>query len=176
MTLSEILFRRRSVRRFENRKVPGQVMDAVIKAALTAPSSKNTRSTRFMVVEKPELLEQISQMRDSGAAFVKDAPCAVVVLGDAALTDLWVDNCAISATILQLAAEEQGLGSCWVHVNGRPRKKAEPDKGTAAEYLRTVLPIPATWNPLCVVALGYAADYPAPHSQHDDSDMVLHID
>ena len=128
-----------------------------------------------MVVDDPTMLERISQMRDSGSAFVKNAPMAVIVLGDTALTDLWVDNCAISATILQLAAEEQGLGSCWVHVNGRPRKKDAPDMGTAAEYLRKLLPIPASWSPLCVVALGYAADYPAPHTAGDDSDKVLFL-
>lgn len=175
MTLSEILFRRRSVRKFTDRKVDRQTIDKILEAALTAPSSKNTRSSRFMVVDDPTMLERISQMRDSGSAFVKNAPMAVIVLGDTALTDLWVDNCAISATILQLAAEEQGLGSCWVHVNGRPRKKDAPDMGTAAEYLRKLLPIPASWSPLCVVALGYAADYPAPHTAGDDSDKMLFL-
>lgn len=175
MTLSEILFRRRSVRKFTDRKVDRQTIDKILEATLTAPSSKNTRSSRFMVVDDPTMLERISQMRDSGSAFVKNAPMAVIVLGDTALTDLWVDNCAISATILQLAAEEQGLGSCWVHVNGRPRKKDAPDMGTAAEYLRKLLPIPASWSPLCVVALGYAADYPAPHTAGDDSDKVLFL-
>ena len=175
MTLSEILFRRRRVRKFTDRKVDRQTIDKILEAALTAPSSKNTRSSRFMVVDDPTMLERISQMRDSGSAFVKNAPMAVIVLGDTALTDLWVDNCAISATILQLAAEEQGLGSCWVHVNGRPRKKDAPDMGTAAEYLRKLLPIPASWSPLCVVALGYAADYPAPHTAGDDSDKVLFL-
>lgn len=175
MTLSEILFRRRSVRKFTDRKVDRQTIDKILEATLTAPSSKNTRSSRFMVVEDPTMLERISQMRDSGSAFVKNAPMAVIVLGDTVLTDLWVDNCAISATILQLAAEEQGLGSCWVHVNGRPRKKDAPDMGTAAEYLRKLLPIPASWSPLCVVALGYAADYPAPHAAGDDSDKVLFL-
>lgn len=175
MTLSEILFRRRSVRKFTDRKVDRQTINKILEATLTAPSSKNTRSSRFMVVEDPTMLERISQMRDSGSAFVKNAPMAVIVLGDTALTDLWVDNCAISATILQLAAEEQGLGSCWVHVNGRPRKKDAPDMGTAAEYLRKLLPIPASWSPLCVVALGYAADYPAPHAAGDDSDKVLFL-
>lgn len=175
MTLSEILFRRRSVRKFTDRKVDRQTIDKILEATLTAPSSKNTRSSRFMVVDDPTMLERISQMRDSGSAFVKNAPMAVIVLGDTALTDLWVDNCAISATILQLAAEEQGLGSCWVHVNGRPRRKDAPDMGTAAEYLRKLLPIPASWSPLCVVALGYAADYPAPHAAGDDSDKVLFL-
>ena len=175
MTLSEILFRRRSVRKFTDRKVGREAIHTLLKAALTAPSSKNTRSTRFMVVEDARMLEQISQMRDYGSALIKNAPAAIVVLGDTSLTDLWVDNCAISATILQLAAEEQGLGSCWVHVNGRPRKKDEPNMGTATEYLRTVLPIPASWQPLCIIALGYAAEYPAPHAEADDSDKVLFL-
>lgn len=175
MTLSEILFRRRSVRKFTDRKVGREAIHTLLKAALTAPSSKNTRSTRFMVVEDARMLEQISQMRDYGSALIKNAPAAIVVLGDTSLTDLWVDNCAISATILQLAAEEQGLGSCWVHVNGRPRKNDEPNMGTATEYLRTVLPIPASWQPLCIIALGYAAEYPAPHAEADDSDKVLFL-
>lgn len=175
MTLAEILARRRSVRKFTDRKVERGVIDVLVKAAMSAPSSKNTRSTRLMIVDKPQMLEDISQMRDFGSSFLKDAPLAVVVLGDTALTDLWVDNCAISATILQLSAEEQGLGSCWVHVNGRPRKKDEPDKGTASDYLRLILPIPESWSPLCVIALGYAADYPAPHPARDDSDKVLFL-
>lgn len=175
MTLSEILCRRRSVRRFSSRAVEPHTVQAILKAALSAPSSKNTRSSRFIVVRDAQTISLMSQMRDFGSAFLKDAPVAVVVLGDTSLTDLWVDNCAISATILQLAAEEQGLGSCWVHVNGRPRRKDDPQGATAADCLRSILPIPESWAPLCVIALGYAAEYPAPHSEKDDSDKVIYL-
>ncbi len=139
-----------------------------------APSSKNTRSTRFMVVEDGETLAKISRMRDFGSAFLADAPCAIVVLGDTA-TDLWVDNAAISATILQLAAEQAGLASCWVHINGRPCRQAEPEGEQAGDYLRTFLPVPAGWEPLCVVALGYAAEPPRPRTAKDDSDKVIWV-
>jgi nitroreductase len=134
-----------------------------------------------MVVDKPELLARISEMRDFGSAFIAGAPCGVLVMGDTA-TDLWLDNAAISATILQLVAQDAGLGSCWVHVNGRLRWSREPSEGmprpanpteTATDYLRTFLPIPADWNPLCFVALGYHTDMPKPHRDKDDSDKIM---
>ncbi len=173
MTLTDILKKRRSVRRFEARPVPRDIVEGLLKLALGAPSSKNTRSTRFMVVESPETLERISRMRDFGSAFLAQAPCAVIVAGDTTVTDLWVDNAAISATILQLAAEEAGLGSCWVHINGRPQRREEPEGATAEEWLREFLPIPADWKPLCIVALGYPADIPKPHAERDDTDKII---
>ncbi len=172
MTLTEILKKRRSVRRFDGRPVPREVVEGILKLTLTAPSSKNTRSTRFMVVDNPETLHRIAGMRDFGSAFIAGAPCGVLVMGEVS-TDLWVDNASISATILQLAAEEAGLGSCWVHVNGRPRLKDEPDGDNAADYLRTFLPIPADWNPLCFVALGYPAEPSRPRSEKDDTDKII---
>ncbi len=128
-----------------------------------------------MVVENPDLLARIAEMRDFGSAFVKDAPLAIVVLGDTSATDLWVDNCAISATILQLAAVDEGLGSCWVHVNGRPRKREEPDGETATEWLREILPIPENWQPLCVIALGYPDGEINPLSEKNDLEQVIRL-
>lgn len=173
MTLTEILQKRRSVRRFEAREVPREVIEGLLKLTLSAPSSKNTRSTRFMVVDAPETLERISGMRDFGSSFLASVPCAVLVAGDVTATDLWLDNAAISATILQLAAEEAGLGSCWVHVNGRPQRREDPDGPTAEDHLRGFLPLPADWKPLCFIALGYPSDTPKPHAERDDSDKII---
>ncbi|MDR2883335.1 MAG: nitroreductase family protein [Alistipes sp.] len=173
MTLTDILKKRRSVRKFESRPVPRDVVEGLLRLTLTAPSSKNTRSTRFMVVDAPVTLERISQMRDFGSSLIATAPCAVIVSGDASATDLWVDNAAISATILQLAAEEAGLGSCWVHVNGRSQRREDPDGPDAEEYLRGFLSLPADWRPLCVVALGYPLEPSKPHHERDDADKII---
>ena len=105
-----------------------------------------------------DTIAAISEMRDRGSAFVKDAPAVIVVLGDETKTDLWVDNCAISATFLQLAATSLGLGSCWVHVNARPRVSGDPASGTAEEYIRNLLGLKDGMRVLCVVAVGYPAD------------------
>ncbi len=158
MDFFEMIDTRHSVRKFSEQPIDRQVLEKILQAALTAPSSKNCRSTEFIVVEDRETIARIARMRDFGSAFLDNAPVAVLVVGNTALTDLWVDNCAISATYLQLAAEAVGLGSCWVHVNGRPRSKDNPDEGDAETYLRTFLPVKDAFRVLCVVALGYPSD------------------
>lgn len=146
------------MRKFTDQPVEREIIDEMIAEAMTAPSSKNTRSTGFMIVEDKSLLEAISEMRESGSAFVKDAAAAIVVLGDAEKSDLWVDNASISTTFLMLSAVDKGLGSCWVHVNGRPRSKTDASKGMAEDYLRELLGIKDNMKVHCVLALGYEAE------------------
>ena len=142
MEFKELIAKRRSVRKFTDREVPREVVDRILAEALSAPSARNTRTTRFLVVDDPALVARMAEMRDYGSAFLKGAPLAVLVLGDTSASDLWRENAAISATVLQLACVDEGLASCWVHVNGRPRRKDAPDGERAADYLRTFLPVP----------------------------------
>ena len=155
MEFLDVIDKRHSVRKFADRPVEREILDALISVAQKAPSSRNCKSSAFMVVEDRDTLAAISEMRDSGSAFVKDAPAAIVVMGDETKTDLWVDNCAISATFLQLAAPAMDLCSCWVHVNGRPRSKSDASLGDAETYLRELLGIKDGMRVLCVVAVGY---------------------
>ena len=141
MEFKELMAARRSVRRFSDRAVPREVVDRILAEALTAPSSRNSRSTRFLVVDRHDLIARMAGMRDYGSAFMEGAPLAVVVLGDTAASDLWRVNAAISATVLQLACVDEGLASCWVHVNGRPRRKDAPDGERAADYLLSLIHI-----------------------------------
>lgn len=157
MEFKDIIAARHSVRRFTDKPVDRSIIDEMIEDAMTAPSAKNTRSTGFLIVEDKSTLEAISQMRESGSSFVAEAAAAIVVLGDEEKTDLWVDNAAISTTFLMLSAVEKGLGSCWVHVNGRPRSKTDSSRGMAEDYLRELLGIKDNMRVLCVLALGYEA-------------------
>ncbi|MDO4826252.1 MAG: nitroreductase family protein [Bacteroidia bacterium] len=158
MDFSEVIEKRHSVRSFTAASVEREVLERIIAAADTAPSSKNCRSSAFLVIEDRDTLRAISEMRTAGSAFVKDAPAAIVVLGDSSETDMWVENSSISATFIQLAATDCGLGSCWVQVRGRLRDKSDPAKGTAEDYLRNLLGIKERFSVLCVVALGYEAE------------------
>lgn len=172
MELKEILNSRRSTRKFLPRAVEHEKLERIVNMALQAPSSRNTRSTRLMVVQDPAQLAEIARMRDYGAAFVKDAPAAIVVAGDRNAADLWLDNCAITATTLQLAVVDEGLASCWVHVNDRPCLKDQPDGRKADDFLREFLPIPDNYGILCVIALGYSDFHPAPLPPYEGEERV----
>ena len=169
MEFKKVMELRRSTRKFEQRPVDRAVAERIMQTVLTAPSARNTRTTRLLAIDNPGIIKRIASMRDYGSAFVEGAPLVIAVMGDRTGSDLWLDNAAISATIMQLAAVDEGLASCWVHVNGRPHLKEDPSAGTAEEYLRTFLPIPAEWSVLCMVAIGYAAAPPKPLPDHDDS-------
>lgn len=158
MDFLEVIEKRHSVRKFSGMPVEREILDAIVRIAQTAPSSRNSKSTAFMIVDDKDTLEALSQMRDYGSAFMKDAAAAIVVIGDETKTDLWVDNCAISATFVQLAVTAMDLCSCWVHVNGRPRLKNEPEGAGAAEYVAELLGIKENMRPYCVVAVGYAPE------------------
>ena len=157
MDFLEVIEKRHSVRKFTDEPVERELLDAIIGIAQTAPSSKNSHSTAFMIVEDKDTLEAVSEMRERGSAFVKGAPAAIVVMGDRSKTDIWVENAAISATFIQLAATAMDLGSCWVHVRDRQRSKEDPSKGTAEGYLRNLLGIRDEYSVLCVIALGHEA-------------------
>lgn len=155
MEFRQLLEARHSVRRFTDQPIERCVIDEMVEEAGLAPSSKNSKSSGFMIIEDKSTLEAVSEMRDYGSGLIKGAAAAIVVLGNTEVTDLWLDNAAISATYLLLSAVDKGLGACWVHVNGRPRVKVDPSQGTAEGYLRELLGIKDNMKPLCVIALGY---------------------
>ena len=173
MEFKKVLESRRSVRRFSPVEVSREVLLDLVNQALTAPSSRNMRTTRFIIVDDKPTLERLAAMRDYGSEFMKDAPAAILVAADTTKTDLWRENCAISATMLQLAIVDAGLASCWVHVEGRPRLKDNPEGEQAIDYIRTFIDSPEHWAVECAIALGYSDYQPKPLPEHDDSASII---
>ena len=155
MDFLEVVDKRHSVRKYSDQPVERELLDAIVGIAQTAPSSRNSHSSSFIIVEDRDTLDALSQMRDYGSSLLTGAQAAISVLGDTSKTDLWVDNCAISATFVQLAVTSMDLASCWVHINGRPRLKAEPDGAKAVDYVSELLGIKEGFVPYCCIAIGY---------------------
>ena len=173
MEFQEMIRRRRSIRKFTDRRVDRKTISRILEeTAAFAPSSRNSRSTRFLAIDDPDLIARIAAMRDYGSAFVKGAPCVVLVLGDRTSSDLWQVNASIAATLLLQGLVDRGLTGCWVQVDGRPRRKEKPDGEQADAYLRTFLPLPETCGILCAVACGYSDFTPAPLPDFDPKQAV----
>jgi len=155
MEFSEVIAKRKSVRKFTDAAISKEILDSILDMSQTAPSSKNSHSSAFMVIEDKDTLKALSETREHGSSLIEGASAAIIVMGDTTKTDLWVENASISATFIQLAAVDFGLGSCWVHVCGRPRVKTDPSKGNAEDYVRGLLGVKDEYRILCVIALGY---------------------
>lgn len=155
MDFLQVIEKRHSVRKYSDSPVERELLDAIVKVAQSAPSSRNSKSSAFMIVEDRDTLDALSQMRDYGASPLKSAQAAILVMGDTTKTDLWVDNCAISATFIQLAVTAMDLVSCWIHINARPVLKDQPDGAKAEDYVRELLGIKENMHPYCLVTIGY---------------------
>jgi nitroreductase len=149
----EILYNRRSTRKFLDKPVEEELIHKLLTAALLAPSSKNSRPWVFIVVDDPELLHLLSEVKPHSAALLKHAPLAIIVAGDRNKSDVWIEDCSIATIIIQLEAEALGLGSCWVQIHRRYYN----EDITSNEYIRENFNIPENLEVLSVVGIGYKA-------------------
>lgn len=159
----EILQKRRSIRSFEDRPVEPEKIERVLQAALLSASSKGIRPWSFILVDDPDLLKSLGHSKPHGSAFIGQAAFAVVVCADVEKAAAWIEDCSIAAIDMQLAIEEESLGSCWVQI----RDRSAPDGGSASEYIKKTLDISPNFEVEAVIAAGYPAEQKAPYSLQD---------
>ena len=147
----ELLKKRRSCRRFTDESIDKESINHIIKAALMSPSGHRYNPWEFVVVEDKETLKALSVSKAAGAALVENAAAAIVVIADTTKTDVWIEDCSIATIIMQLAAEELGLGSCWVQI--RLRKDAEDND--ANDNVKKILNLQEQSSVLSILALGH---------------------
>lgn len=160
-SLLELIKQRRSIRKFLSQAVEAEKIDLLIKSALMAPTSKNSKSWQFVVVDDATLLQQLSVCRPMGSTLIANAPLAIVVLSNPSQSDAWLEDASIASAFLQLQAEALGLGSCWVQVARRPHN----DDTTAEQYIRGLLQIPDEMNVVNVIAIGYKNEERRPYDE-----------
>lgn len=136
MTLQEIIKGRRSVRAYEDRPVPEEVIRELIDLGIHAPTASRLQPWSFVVVEDKELMKEwsdrakellLGQMESNtylqqyrAALENKDfhifyhAPCLLLIYGDPGLSPNYLVDCTLAAQNIMLAAYEKGLGSCWI--------------------------------------------------------------
>lgn len=171
MEMIEYLRKRRSVRQFENRPIEPDKVALLKEAVLRSPSSRNFDPWEFIFVEDKQLLEQLSQSKPHGADFLKDAALGIVVCADPAVSDVWIEDCAIASILAQLTAQSLGLGSCWIQIRQRCYKK----EILSETYIRSILGIPETLCVLCIIAVGYPAEKPKPIPRRQLKDDKIHF-
>lgn len=148
---SELIKRRRSMRKFTGEELTQDEVVSLMKAALMAPASKRNNPWQFLLVDDRQLLEQLSHCKEQGAQFIADAALAVVVMADPLASDVWIEDAAIASIYIQLQAEDLGLGSCWVQIRERYTAAGMPSD----EYVHGVLDIPLQLQVLSIIAIGH---------------------
>lgn len=147
----KLIAARRSMRKFTDEELTQEDVVALMKAALMSPTSKSTNSWQFIVVDDKETLQKLSLCKAHGAAFLANAALAVVVTADPMVSDVWIEDASVASIMIQLQAEDLGLGSCWIQI----RERFTASGATAGEYVHEILDIPLQLQVLSVIAVGH---------------------
>lgn len=160
MDMQDILIKRRSIRRYTQEQIPDDVLRQILNAGLLSPSSRGKQPWEFILVRDRNMLEHISKCRAGGhASMLQGAYCAVVVIADTESADAWIEDCSIAMLNMHLAADNLGVGSCWI----QGRLRFADDKMTTESYLRQALHFPEKYQLEAILSLGMPATFPKPH-------------
>ncbi|NDV77727.1 nitroreductase family protein [Dysgonomonas sp. 511] len=162
---------RRSTRKFTDQPLDPSQVEAIMKAALMSPASKSTNPWQFVLVEDKEVLEKLSQCKKMGSKLIAGCALAVVILADPFASDVWIEDASITSIMMQLQAEDLGLGSCWVQVRERFTVADTPSD----EYVRELLDIPLQMQVLSIIALGHKAQERPPFDDEKLQWEKVHI-
>ena len=120
MELLELMRTRRSIRKYTDEAVAEEDVKKIVEAGMLSASGKAIRPWEFIVVTDKEMLLKMADCRAGSVNMLKEAPCAIVVVGNEEASDVWIEDCSAVMSNMHLMAHALGLGSCWVQ--GRLRK------------------------------------------------------
>ena len=157
MEFREVVKNRYSCKKFNGEKVAPEKIEAILEAGRVAPTAKNLQEQHIYVVQSEEMLAKI----DALTPCRYNAPTVLVVAFDknnvftypGDKRDSGVEDATIVATHMILAAEDEGVDSCWVNF-------FDPEKAAEA------LGLPENEEVLMLMDLGYAAEGAGPLPNH----------
>ena len=158
MDFKEVVKNRYSCKKYSDRQVEAEKLDAILAAGRLAPTAKNLQEQHIYVVQSAEGLAKI----DAVTPCRYGAPTVLVVAFDknnvftypGGKRDSGVEDATIVATHMILAAADEGVDSCWVNF-------FDPEK------LEAALGLPENEEILRVMDLGYAAEGAGPLANHN---------
>ncbi|MCK5812430.1 MAG: nitroreductase family protein [Clostridiales bacterium] len=161
--MEKLLKKRRSIRKYLPEKLKIEQINQIMKAGLYAPSSKNSKPWEIYVTENKEKINLLSTAKPTGAAFIKDAPLVMAIVANPQKSAVWIEDASIMATIMQLVAEDLGVGSCWIQI----RKREHNELLSAQDYVKELLSIDAHKKVLCLISFGYPDEKKQAYTDND---------
>ena len=155
MDAFEAIQERKSIRAYQDKPVPREILERILDAGRLAPSARNTEPWHFITVTNPEKRKALS--KGIYAKFVAGAPLVIVVCGDKkASSDWYAVDSSLAAENMVLTAVSEGLGTCVV--------------GSFDEAdVKAALKVPDNFEVLVMITVGY------PQEKLDLSSKLLRL-
>ena len=157
MQFKEVVKNRYSCKKFSDRKVEEEKLQAILEAGRLAPTAKNLQEQRIYVLQTERALKAVDKLTPCRY----NAPTVLAVAYDTTNVFTYpggkrnsgIEDATIVATHMLLAAADEGVDSCWINF-------FDPEQAAAA------LDLPEHEEILMLLDLGYAAEGAGPLANH----------
>ncbi len=148
---------RRSIRDFQNREIPEEIVDKLIDALIWAPSAGNLQARKFYFIKDEKIKKKIAAAALT-QNFIAEAPLVIIGCTDSRISSRYgergiylysIQDVALSIMGMMLVAHENGLGSTCV---GAFRE----------DEIIKILNMPYNLRPVLIVPIGYPSKIPHP--------------
>lgn len=159
----DLLMRRRTVRRYKDKEINNDIVEKIVQGALSSPTGRNLKPWELIVINDKKTLKNLSDVRGRVSSHIKGAGLGIVIAANPEITDIWIEDASIMATIIQLISESLGLTSCWIQV----RDRLDDKNKSVEENVKNLLNIPKNFRVECMLAIGYPDETKDPHKKED---------
>jgi len=169
--LKKLFIKRRSVRWYQDKEVPSELIEKAVNLATLAPSACNRQPYSFYVSQTKEKAVQIAKCAGGTPGWADNIPCTIVIVGDlsAYLGErdrhlIYIDG-SLAAMQLMLAFETLGLSTCSINW---------PDVEADEQKLEKLLALKSYERPIMLLSVGYAQDKGGiPFSQKKSQQVLI---
>lgn len=147
----ETIFKRRSIRKYEDRPVEKEKIEKLLRAAMQAPSAVNQQPWEFIVVQDKDKLNKLSETSDYSKMVANSAVTFVLL---SRTEKMIVPGCVpqdmgAAAENLLLEAADLGLGAVWLGVASIKERE---------DYVGKLFNLPNSVKPFALISVGYPDD------------------
>lgn len=180
--MENIFRKRRSIRNYQDKKIPRKLIREILKLANLAPTAAGLENRHFVIINDPKVKKQLFRA-GCGQKHIVEAATVIAIVTDTQkfftknelekiITGEWemilpkqfdtnyliwkrlypIQDADTAGATLLLAAAEKGLGSCWIGAFDYPA-------------VEKILKLPKNWRVTCLITLGYPKDKPYPQKR-----------
>jgi nitroreductase len=147
---------RRSIRKYKEKKIPANIIKELIVAASNAPSSLNDQPWIFITITKKKTMDNLAGLKVQLSKFIATAPLIIACCYDENKSRAKhhnLENVALAAENILLAAHALGLGACYV-------TSFDPRFPEIEASIIKELELPNHVKSVCLISIGYPDQKP----------------
>ncbi len=144
----DIINKRRSIRKYENKEIGQDVLEKIVRAGMQAPSAINQQPWHFFVIQEKAKLVGLSNLTVYSKMLASASACVLLATDKRYVkaSTMYSQDMAAATQNVLLEATNLGVGSCWIGIYGRVDR---------IEKIKDFLKLEDHFEPFALVSLGY---------------------